>query len=96
MLKPCPFCGSNSLKLRKQKKIYPSEAIDEDTYEHIEYYVSCTKCMARGPLNILSQDAERRWNGRSKMNMSNVLSKEELQIFKKASDIIYKFTMRKV
>lgn len=93
MLKPCPFCGSRSVKLSQN-----ASKVEDDggvKYDFQDYYIRCTKCKSRGPLFYREQTAVSAWNGRAKINVENILTEEELQTMRKASDIMDKFTTRK-
>lgn len=88
MLKPCPFCGSRSIKL--YQKIQESES-EIDKFEYGNYYIRCTKCKARGPLNCTEEKAASVWNMRAKIAVEHILSNEEFDIVKKSRDIMNKF-----
>ena len=49
-LKPCPFCGSESL----------FADIDDDGF-----YIECNGCLARSPVANTQAEAEMRWNRRT-------------------------------
>ena len=58
-LKPCPFCGekeTDTAGLCKTKSILAGSII---------YYVSCYKCLARGPWSLYKKPITKMWNRRA-------------------------------
>ena len=88
MLKPCPFCGSRSVKLYQKTQESESEV---DKFEYGDYYIRCKKCKARGPLNCTEEKADSVWNMRAKIAVEHILSDEEFDIVKKSCNIMRKF-----
>ncbi len=48
-IKPCPFCGSQKVKLAKKTHNYTS-SYDERCIKYVKYSVRCGTCYARGGL----------------------------------------------
>lgn len=47
-LKPCPFCGSNKLKIERKSRFAGWNGLDQRVENHT-YSVRCNVCHARGP-----------------------------------------------
>ena len=59
-LKPCPFCGSNELRICKA----PSIAKDLQTFEMVPNRIECLNCGADGPAYAFVNDIIKTWNER--------------------------------
>lgn len=58
MLKPCPFCASENLRVETL------EIGKETQHPHNEYAVFCYNCGACGPNDLGKSGAEESWNMR--------------------------------
>ena len=46
-LKPCPFCGSNKVTVKKKNVLFGFNGLEERIETH-SVYARCNKCFARG------------------------------------------------
>jgi len=62
-LKPCPFCGNASVKIKTPKDIYP--LLPKDIKGSFSVY--CAFCGTIGPEGDTTQVAAQEWNSRAEV-----------------------------